>query len=541
MRWWVVVTAALAAVVVLSMGSPRTVVAQTECTGAGPASDFSIVTFSLVSISNSDTEGRILAGVNAKFQSYQFGAGLPLDRDRIDLAVGNDLEANNTELKAGRGTYGGTLTGNLTANISRAALPVDVPALFNGLAVRAYSWAELTPIGGQPTVSGGQLTFRGTNPTRNVFEVSAATLENAGEIFIRVPFASTTLINVTGDSYVNRATSMFLWNGSQYVQPGHPTSDPNMVTLRKHILWNFSQARTVQLSTVQWQGSILAPFAYMETGYMQINGTIVTNKLIGNGEVHLYTPDVCLPAPVPCTGVPTVTPHPTNVPTTTPTPPTPTPDPPTPTPDPPTPTPDPPTPTPDPPTPTPVPPTPTPVPPRPTSTPTATPGPPPFVRPTPTPPTTDPSEPLDPDETPGTIVIDGATSDVNICKKVMTPKGRALESVRVHAGDTVRFRIRVTNLGTNVAENVVVCDVVPPGLTLVRASVPVRYRDGRPCVVIPQLSGQRQGYVTMRVARTASGRITNVAAVRSRNGGRRTNPASIRVLPAQAVGGGVTG
>ena len=111
----------------------------------------------------------------------------------------------------------------------------------------------------------------------------------------------------------------------------------------------------------------------------------------------------------------------------------------------------------------------------------------------------------------------------------------------MHAGDTVKFRIRVTNLGTNVARNVVVCDVVPPGLTLVRASVPVRYRNGRPCVVIPHLSGQREGFVTMRVARTASGKITNVAAVTSRNGGRRTNPASIRVLPAQAVGGGVTG
>jgi uncharacterized repeat protein (TIGR01451 family) len=123
----------------------------------------------------------------------------------------------------------------------------------------------------------------------------------------------------------------------------------------------------------------------------------------------------------------------------------------------------------------------------------------------------------------------------------MTPKGRALETVRVRAGDTVRFRIRVTNLGTNVAENVVVCDVVPEGLTLVRATVPVTYRNGRPCVTIPQLSGQREGYVTMRVARTARGRITNVAAVTSRNGGRRTNPAGVRVLPARAAGGGVTG
>jgi uncharacterized repeat protein (TIGR01451 family) len=170
-----------------------------------------------------------------------------------------------------------------------------------------------------------------------------------------------------------------------------------------------------------------------------------------------------------------------------------------------------------------------------------TPTPSPIVVPTATPDTHEPGEPLEPDETPGVVVIEGATSDVDICKKVMTPKGRALEERRVHAGDTARFRIRVTNLGTTVASNVVVCDVMPPGMTLVRATVKVTYRRGRPCVTIPLLTGQREGFVTMRVARTARGRLTNVAAVTSRNGGRRTNPASIRVLPAQAAGGGVTG
>jgi len=75
----------------------------------------------------------------------------------------------------------------------------------------------------------------------------------------------------------------------------------------------------------------------------------------------------------------------------------------------------------------------------------------------------------------------------------------------------------------------------------VSATVPIVYRRGRPCAVIPILSGQRQGYVTVRIARTAKGVITNVAAVTSRDGGTRRNAASVRVLPAQASGGGVTG
>ena len=97
----------------------------------------------------------------------------------------------------------------------------------------------------------------------------------------------------------------------------------------------------------------------------------------------------------------------------------------------------------------------------------------------------------------------------------------------------MRFRIRVTNLGTDVARNVRVCDMLPPALTLVRATVPIVYRNGRPCASIPVLTGQRQGYVTMRIARTARGVITNVAAVDEPRRRHPPNPARIRVLPAQ--------
>jgi uncharacterized repeat protein (TIGR01451 family) len=163
------------------------------------------------------------------------------------------------------------------------------------------------------------------------------------------------------------------------------------------------------------------------------------------------------------------------------------------------------------------------------------------VTPTPTPEEHRPGEPLEPEETPGTVVVEGGSAEVDICKKVMTPKGRAVELRRVRAGDVVKFRIRVTNLGTDVAEDVLVCDVVPRGLVFVRATVRVTYRRGRPCVVIPHLTGQREGFIWMRVARTARGTIANVAAVTSSAGGRRTNPASVRVIPVEVRGGGVTG
>ena len=62
----------------------------------------------------------------------------------------------------------------------------------------------------------------------------------------------------------------------------------------------------------------------------------------------------------------------------------------------------------------------------------------------------------------------------------MTPRGRAVERVTKHAGETVRFRIRVTNLGTERRCNVVVCDVLPKQLTLVHADVPIVYPEAAP-------------------------------------------------------------
>jgi hypothetical protein len=78
-------------------------------------------------------------------------------------------------------------------------------------------------------------------------------------------------------------------------------------------------------------------------------------------------------------------------------------------------------------------------------------------------------------------------------------------------------------------------------MTLLRAPAKPFYRNGRPCLSLPTLVGQREGFITVRIARTASGRMTNVAEVTSRNGGTRRNSARVRVLPARVAGGGVTG
>jgi len=538
--WWVAILVMLAAVVALS--SPRAVVAQSDPDCMEDPLDvvpeWDMVVLGDVNWRAGENEGRAAVGRDATLESFGVGSRLPLDRGRLDLAVGHDLRASGgLGVNNGRATYGDAISGvpDLTY-FTKAAPPFDFPALFDALTIRSEYWGTEVDVNG--TVSSHEdgspgLQLTGTDAARNVFRLSAEDFAGANSIYIKVPFGSTTLISVAGESVANGSMyeiRYFDWNAGAFEQLNDPETRTGLEELRRGTLWNFPEATSLALPPwMAWQGSILATRALLTIGGGNINGSVAVGAISGNmGETHTHPPDVCLPPPEPCPPVPPIhTPTPTATLTPAPSPTA---------------------------TPTPVPtvsPTATPTPtrtptPTPTRTPAPTPEPPgptpaPIVSPTATPDVNEPGQPLAPEETPGTVVVEGRQSDVQVCKKVMTPRGRALETVRRHAGDTVRFRIRVTNLGTEPARDVRVCDLLPPTLTLVRATVPIVYRNGRPCAVVPVLTGQRQGYVTMRIARTVRGVITNVAAVTSRNGGTRRNTARIRVLPARTRGGGVTG
>jgi choice-of-anchor A domain-containing protein/uncharacterized repeat protein (TIGR01451 family) len=505
MRWWVMTAILLSAIVALSAPRAGAQAKDDDCMDdpLGSAQDFTITAFGDLNLMNTDTEGAMAVGGNATLANFTVNASRANQGyTGLALSVGKNVTFTNGSIWGGA-TVGGkaslTGVGGVTSLVEGTPPPVpDFAALLAGLATRSEQWADITPaLGSKPYPNG--ILLEGKDAVRNVFTVSAATLEGAGEININVPVGSTTLINVTGRSYSLGATSTIRYYDTStgtYRDWGRDAPTADLAKLRDGTLWNFPDATKIDfLKGFAWQGSILAPKAVMDLTYLQINGNVIVGALYGTGETHLFPPDLCLPDPTPCPPQPPV-------PTPTPTPVVPTP------------------------TPTPVVPTPTPQPtvsPTPTPTPTVAP----IVSPTPTP-------------TPegGTK---GASTDVQICKKVMTPKGRALERVRVHAGDTVRFRVRITNLGTETARNVVVCDLLPPQMTLVSAPGKVFYRNGRPCLGVPRLRGQLQGYVTVRVSRTAKGVVTNVAAVSSSNSGRHVNPASVRVLPARAAGGGVTG
>ena len=124
---------------------------------------------------------------------------------------------------------------------------------------------------------------------------------------------------------------------------------------------------------------------------------------------------------------------------------------------------------------------------------------------------------------------------MQVCKKVFNRRGRPVELTRKRPGQTVRFRLRATNLGFVSASNVRACDRVPAALRLLRAPGNPTFRRGRLCWRIGALDSQRQAFVTFRIADDVCGRITNTLAVRSENARRHRNTAQVsacrRALP----------
>jgi uncharacterized repeat protein (TIGR01451 family) len=114
----------------------------------------------------------------------------------------------------------------------------------------------------------------------------------------------------------------------------------------------------------------------------------------------------------------------------------------------------------------------------------------------------------------------------------------------VRAGATVTFTLRVRNPSTRSLRSVRVCDRLPAGLVLVRATPASRLGNGRYCWTIQRLGGRasKTFELTVRALRGTAGLKVASATASSRDARADRAARTIRVLPArQATPGGVTG
>ena len=291
----------------------------------GPVPAYSVVTQGDFEEMNSESDGRVVVGRDARLTSMGIATKLPVDRTRVDLAVGRDLRVNSSGINNGSVTYGRAITplGFTVPNgtVTKAAPPFDVDALFDGLVIRSTSWGALDQTGEVGAFRNGVRLF-GDDPVRNVFTFTAAALESVRALYIEVPDGSTTLINVTGGAFTNGlGAGIFIWDdATDFVQVGNPAQNPDLEARRRATLWNFPDASAVTLGPpdTAWQGTVLAPRARVTLGYQHIFGSIVAGSVTGTGEIGVNPPNPCLPDPTPCP-TPSPTPTPTFTPTSTPT------------------------------------------------------------------------------------------------------------------------------------------------------------------------------------------------------------------------------
>ncbi|MFB7008193.1 MULTISPECIES: choice-of-anchor A family protein [unclassified Streptomyces] len=281
-----------------------------------------------------DAEGAVAVGGNADFRGG-FSVADELTAAEVDalpgrasLVVRGDLlnGGSVTAVMKGDAVVGGQVRDRAvelhSGAFRRNAGLIDFDAEFAEL--RSYSSAlaeEPVTDGADVTPDGAKLTLTGTDATRNVFKVTAGQLEQAKDVYLRIPAGATAIVNVSGENYdMAKAgtTGFFLSGGQDYVLDDKLQSASDG-KVRARLLWNFPEARTVtKSSSAAWPGSVLAPRAHLELGTgAPVNGSVWVASLHGSGgaETHHFPFTGCLPE----TGkTPSATPTPSGTPGTTP-------------------------------------------------------------------------------------------------------------------------------------------------------------------------------------------------------------------------------
>ncbi|MEU2229767.1 choice-of-anchor A family protein [Streptomyces vietnamensis] len=291
------------------------------------------------SVRHSDSEGAVAVGGDATFgapggSGFSVGSRLS-DTDLAklpgghSLIVGGTLKASGVVLVKGSGIAGKVVDGSRGETfdvdgdkVATGPSPIDFGKEFTGLRKLSADWAGVRP-NGETAADGRSLYLTGTDAKLNVFAVSGADLEKAGEIYLKVPVGSSTLVNVIGTSYDMAAkptSGVWISEGGDYVQDDYDRHTDGHKSIRSKLLWNFPQAETVKKNSSAWPGAILAPRAAVTMTSGHINGSVIAESLdtAPGSETHQMNftgclPEVTTPQPVvtPETPKPTDTPAPT--------------------------------------------------------------------------------------------------------------------------------------------------------------------------------------------------------------------------------------
>jgi len=174
---------------------------------------------------------------------------------------------------------------NLSASLSSGCGVFYDPTYLNSLFRNSHSYLNALsntlsayPTSGTVTVSGKTITLTGTLFWRETFFIHGSDLANANTIEMKniAEFITFILINVDGVTCQMKNLQMPYGAGTK-------------------VLFNFYQATSLTLSSIDIEGSILAINADTTANSGQLNGQFFGNSWNGNFGIHYYLFDGCIP------------------------------------------------------------------------------------------------------------------------------------------------------------------------------------------------------------------------------------------------------
>ncbi|MCE1190028.1 MAG: choice-of-anchor A family protein [Ignavibacteria bacterium] len=226
------------------------------------------------SFTGSNAHGKVGAGHDLNITGSVFGDMLRIVNPVPDVVIAqNNLNFNSGVAYHGNVVYGNTTTLPLGAvtypqGILRHATPFNF-ASFSAYAIQLTADLAVYPVTGTTVMNSGTVTLTGTDIYLNVFNVSASDFNAASTISVNVPHGSVALINVAGVSL--QFTGTVNLNGS----------------LINHVLFNFPAAVSLAVTGSKFEGTILAPFADVNT-----TGTLTRGQIFGNNLTSISTHDL---------------------------------------------------------------------------------------------------------------------------------------------------------------------------------------------------------------------------------------------------------
>jgi choice-of-anchor A domain-containing protein len=296
---------------------------QAGAVSLGPAAEYNVFVLGDYNQTGTDTEGKLAVGGDASFtDGFAVGMLLRGEGNGEVMVVGGDTTLSNGKVY-GDATFGGNQAiasnvgfevldtnnqvirqGNITQGkpIDFAAAGQHLRTLSTSLHAQAQvvsttkevreEWGNrFTTIIGNNTKTlfeqyGTSLltTMEGSDSKLNIFNISADELANTKYFNILAPEDSTVLINVTGE-VASMSGFGFFFNGEDC-----NNSNVHMGCRGKaqNVLFNFSEAKSLDLNSISIMGSVLAPNADVKFNNGHINGNLIAGSLSGNGQSNLH-------------------------------------------------------------------------------------------------------------------------------------------------------------------------------------------------------------------------------------------------------------